>query len=79
MKSRHCLLFPVLCLLVGATLIAQETAPARKPGDYTHGPDSLPQEGVPKGKLEGPFEWNSKIIAGTVRRYWVWVPAQYTG
>ena len=54
-------------------------APARKPGEYTHGPDSLPQEGVPKGKLEGPFEWNSKIIGGTVRRYWVWIPAQYTG
>ena len=26
--------------------------------------DSLPQEGVPKGRLEGPFEFHSKIIAG---------------
>jgi len=54
-------------------------SPARKPGDYSHGPDSLPQPGVPKGRLEGPFEWSSKIIAGTVRRYWIFVPAQYKG
>ena len=50
---------------------------ARKPGDYPLGPDSLPQEGVPKGRLEGPFEFHSQIIAGTVRRYWIYVPAQY--
>ena len=41
------------------------------------GPESFPQEGVPKGRLEGPFEFHSKIIEGTVRRYWVFVPAQY--
>ena len=71
----------LLALLLGvSTLVAQDTGtPARKPGDYPLGPDSLPQDGVPKGKLEGPFEFNSKIIAGTVRRYWVFVPAQYTG
>lgn len=45
--------------------------------DYTRGPDSMPQEGVPKGKLEGPFEWKSKIFEGTTRKYWVYVPAQY--
>lgn len=41
------------------------------------GPDSLPQEGVPKGKLEGPFTFKSKTLVGTVRQYWVYVPAQY--
>jgi enterochelin esterase-like enzyme len=45
--------------------------------DYVIGPDSKPQEAVPKGKLEGPFEWKSKICQGTTRRYWVYVPAQY--
>ena len=54
-------------------------APARQPGTYAPGPDSLPQEGVPRGRLEGPFAFKSQIIAGTVRRYWVYVPAQYTG
>lgn len=42
------------------------------------GPDSKPQEGVPKGRLEGPFEFHSKVITNTVRRYWVFVPAQYS-
>jgi hypothetical protein len=32
---------------------------------------------VPSGRLEGPFEFRSQIIAGTVRRYWVFVPEQY--
>jgi enterochelin esterase family protein len=70
-------LFPLLLLGV-ATLTAQETV-ARKPGDYPLTADSLPQPGVPKGKLEGPLEFHSKAIPGTVRRYWIWVPAQYTG
>ncbi len=49
----------------------------RQPGEYRLMPDSMPQAGVPQGRLEGPFEFHSKIIAGTVRRYWVYVPAQY--
>ena len=44
---------------------------------YELGPDSLPQEGVPRGKLEGPFLFRSQIISNTVRQYWVFVPAQY--
>ena len=56
-------------------------APAgeRQPGTYPLGPDSLPQEGVPKGTLEGPLVFKSQILAGTVRRYWIYVPAQYDG
>jgi len=49
----------------------------RKAGEYSLTADSLPQDGVPKGRLEGPFEFRSKIIAGTVRQYWIFVPAQY--
>ena len=53
-------------------------APAQAPKiEYKLGPDSLPQDGTPKGKLEGPFLFKSKILAGTVRQYWVSVPAQY--
>lgn len=44
---------------------------------YDLGPDSLPQDGVPKGKLEGPHLFHSDIIKDTVRKYWVYVPAQY--
>jgi len=45
---------------------------------YPVDPDSRPQDGVPKGKLEGPTLFHSKIFEGTVRKYWVYVPAQYT-
>lgn len=41
-------------------------------------PDHFPQQGIPRGKLEGPFEFHSKIFAGTVRHYWLFVPAQYS-
>lgn len=40
-------------------------------------PDHFPQEGVPKGELKGPFDFHSKIIEGTVRQYWLFIPAQY--
>jgi len=57
---------------------AEGAKPAmRRPGDYPVSAEALPQEGIPKGRLEGPFEFRSKIIEGTVRRYWVFVPAQY--
>ena len=41
--------------------------------------DSKPQAGVPKGQLLGPFEFHSQVFSGTVRQYWLFVPAQYTG
>ena len=72
-------------IFVSLPLMAVDTAPVppaapatRKPGEYAFTADSLPQPGVPKGRLEGPFEFQSKILAGTVRRYWLYVPAQYT-
>lgn len=51
---------------------------ARKPGEYPLTADSLPQPDVPRGRLEGPFPFRSRIIANTVRNYWIFVPAQYT-
>jgi enterochelin esterase family protein len=39
--------------------------------------DSKVQPDVPQGRLEGPFEFRSAVYAGTVRRYWIHVPAQY--
>src|SRR5262245_22951268 len=44
--------------------------------DYKLGPGSQPQPDVPKGKTE-KFTWESTIFPGTVRDYWVYVPAQY--
>src|SRR3989441_9859359 len=44
--------------------------------DYVPGPDSARQAGVPQGKVT-KFEGPRKISPGTVRDYWVYVPAQY--
>ncbi|HEV2691808.1 MAG TPA: alpha/beta hydrolase-fold protein, partial [Verrucomicrobiae bacterium] len=72
-----------LLVLCAATLLAADTDSAatanhaRKPGEYPLGPDSLPQPGVPKGRLEGPFIFKSQIFTNTVRQYWIFIPAQY--
>ncbi|MDX1979528.1 MAG: alpha/beta hydrolase-fold protein [Bryobacteraceae bacterium] len=44
---------------------------------YKLGPDSLAQDGVPKGKINGPFTLPSEAYPGTQHTYWIYVPAQY--
>src|ERR1035437_7275229 len=44
---------------------------------YRLGPDSMPQEGVPKGEIRGSFVLPSNAYPGTQHTYWVYVPAQY--
>src|SRR5499427_512414 len=44
---------------------------------YRLGPDSLPQEGVPKGEIKGPYTLPSNAYPGTQHTYWIYVPAQY--
>ncbi len=60
------------------TLSPYAEDPERKVGEYSLGPDSLAQEGVPTGKLLGPIDFHSDIISDTVRQYWLFIPAQYT-
>lgn len=62
----------VFFLSLGVTLaLAQDE-------QYEKGPDSMPKDGVPKGTVT-QHEWKSEIFPGTVRDYWVYVPAQYDG
>ncbi|MBI3191097.1 MAG: gluconolactonase, partial [Pedosphaera parvula] len=61
-----------LILLLSATL----SLPVFAADDYALGPDSQVQPGVPHGTLT-KASWTSKIFPGTVRDYWVYVPAQY--
>lgn len=71
--KRH---FLLLCLLVFGfeiELMAQNDIRT----NLSLTPDHFPKEGAPKGELKGPFEFHSKVFAGTVRRYWIYVPAQY--
>jgi enterochelin esterase-like enzyme len=44
---------------------------------YQLGPDSLPQHGVPKGKLVGPLLVPSHVFPGHSHTFFVYVPAQY--
>lgn len=69
----HCAL--LLWLLAGDVLAEQ--SPPRGAGEYPLTQDSLPQVGVKRGSLEGPFEFHSTILANTVRRYWIYIPAHY--
>ena len=45
--------------------------------DYKLGPDSQPQEGVPRGEVTKHRLTNSAAFPGTVRDYWIYVPKQY--
>ena len=58
-----------LALCLAAPLLAEK---------YKLGPDSMVQEGVPKGKVTR-HEWRSEVFEGTLRQYYVYVPAQYDG
>src|SRR5205807_1681079 len=44
---------------------------------YQFGPDSMEKPDVPHGKVTQMPPWTSKIFEGTVRDWWVYVPAQY--
>ncbi len=44
--------------------------------DYQLGPDSQRQPDVPQGEVT-KHSWTSEVFAGTVRDYWIYVPAQY--
>lgn len=44
---------------------------------YRLGPDSQPQDGVPRGRVVGPLTLASQVFPNTTRHYWVYVPAQY--
>src|SRR5258708_4900557 len=57
-------------VLAAAALLGQE---------YSLGPDSQPQPGVPKGKVTKHTWTTSRIFPGTTRDYSVYVPSQYDG
>ena len=80
LKATQSLLISCMRLMLAVpTLAASDPQPSAtpKPGEYSLSADSLVQPKVPQGKLEGPFEFHSKFMPNTVRRYWIFVPAQY--
>jgi len=76
----HSMRLTIVSAAAVAVLAITQPLPAQAPNpnsQYRLGPDSLPQEGVPKGEIRGPFTLPSKIYEGTQHTYWVYVPAQY--
>jgi enterochelin esterase-like enzyme/sugar lactone lactonase YvrE len=69
--------------LAGTLALATLATPcpqAHGANDYPLSPDSLPQEGVPKGRiLDGTYTSTNSIFPGTTRPYSVYIPAQYDG
>jgi len=61
--------------VLACTVIAVFSLTAIAKDDYELGPDSMEQKDVPRGKVTH-HTWTSKIFPGTVRDYWVYVPAQ---
>ncbi|MDD7984804.1 hypothetical protein PQO01_07575 [Lentisphaera marina] len=47
--------------------------------EYVHGQDSHEQANVPKGKIIDFTLEDSKIYPDTIRRYSIYIPAQYKG
>ncbi len=74
----------MVCSLLAATVTetrvpadkTQAPAPA-KPKEYAYGPESRRQPDVPRGTVTEHVWKDSRVYPGTIRRYWVYVPAQY--
>lgn len=66
----------VLSLLVFPISVLLSQDPAPKPKEYPLGPDSERREGVPQGVVT-KHEWKSEIYPGTIREFYIYVPAQY--
>ncbi len=80
--GRNCLrgIFVVFAFVLGSSAAFIESGRAQEPRlelRYPLGPDSLRQEGVPRGKVTEHVWKDSKVFPGTIRRYYVYVPEQY--
>ncbi|MBI1368429.1 MAG: esterase family protein [Planctomycetes bacterium] len=60
-------------LMLTATMAAHADEP------YQLGPDSMRHDGVPVGKVAMDVWKSTDVYPNTIRRYWVYVPAQYDG
>lgn len=62
--------------LLALTLACGFATAAFAADTYPLPPEATPKEGVPKGTVT-KATWKSEVFPGTVRDYWVYVPAQY--
>lgn len=79
MRTRLTTLFQTTFLLGSCLLLPLSTGMLQAADDYKLGPDSMVQDGVPQGEII-QAKWESKkVFPGTIRDYWIYVPAQYDG
>lgn len=64
-------------LATAASSIAQSPGTKPKPREYPFGAESEHFENIPQGKVTKHTWAKSKVYAGTIREYFVYVPAQY--
>ncbi|HWY77027.1 MAG TPA: alpha/beta hydrolase-fold protein [Verrucomicrobiae bacterium] len=76
MRLSSASVFLVFCCCLIASTVPNAFA-AGEDNFYKLGPDSLPLDGVPKGKLVGPATLPCEVFPGTQHTFWVYVPAQY--
>jgi enterochelin esterase-like enzyme len=74
---RRVRVWTLLFCLAAVPLIGQNPDALNPDTLYRLGPDSLEQQGVPKGEIRGPFTLPSMAYPGTQHTYWIYVPAQY--
>ena len=73
-------LFWVMALIMVMSMTAHPAEAAGSPDDqYTLGPDSQRHDEVPRGSVTMHVLDHCDAFPGTIRRYWVYVPAQYDG
>jgi len=61
---------------VGAAVASSQCARSESDSQYRLGPDSMPQEGVPKGEIHSAVHVTAATCYPvTQRTYWVYVPA----
>jgi enterochelin esterase family protein len=70
------IIYLLLTTLVFSVALLNHDSANADDSQYKLGPDSQRQEGVPEGKVTEHI-WKSTIFPGTIRRYSVYVPAQY--
>ena len=68
---------PQLFKFFSFVLLIHVLTAVRAADDYTLGPDSQPQPGVPRGEVKKSSWKDSQVYPGTERDYWIYVPAEY--
>jgi enterochelin esterase family protein len=77
MHARRWFALSALTALLALSLLTH--SPLRAADDYKLGPDSMEKDGAPRGTVTADKWESKKVFPGTVRDYWVYVPAQYDG